>query len=96
VKALNVSRREAINRYLEMAGFAAHRPGSREYPELPERLGSPKSLSLRESLCVSCVSVSPVFNGQGIEKELKDLAVRNACTRAGDRPKGNASSLPVT
>jgi hypothetical protein len=29
--------------------------------------------------------VSPVSNGQGIEKELKDLAVRNACTRAGDR-----------
>jgi CHC2 zinc finger len=84
-KALNVSRREAINRYLEMAGFPAHRPGSREYPELPERLGSPKSLSLPESPCVSCVSVSPVSNGEGIEKELKDLAVRNACTRAGDR-----------
>src|SRR4029453_19224636 len=84
-KALNVSRREAINRYLEMAGFPAHHPGSREYPELPERLGSPKSLSLPESPCVSCVSVSPVSNGEGIEKELKDLAVRNACTRAGDR-----------
>jgi DNA primase len=46
VKALNVSRREAINRYLEMAGFPAQRPKSREYPELPKPLGSPKSLSL--------------------------------------------------
>jgi hypothetical protein len=80
-----------------MAGFPAQRPKSREYPtshkypkfpespELPKSLVSPKSLSLPESPCVSCVSVSPVSNGQGIEKELKDLAVRNACTRAGDR-----------
>jgi hypothetical protein len=84
-KALNGSRREAINHYLEMAGFPAQRSKSREYPELPKPLGSPKSLSLPESPCVSCVSVSPVSNGQGIEKELRHLAVRNACTRAGDR-----------
>jgi CHC2 zinc finger len=84
-KALNGSRREAINHYLEMAGFPAQRSKSREYPELPRPLGSPRSLSLPGSPCVSCVSVSPVSNGQGIEKELRDLAVRNACTRAGDR-----------
>jgi hypothetical protein len=85
-KALNVSRREAINRYLEMAGFPAQGPKSREYPELPNSLDSPKSLSLPESPCVSCVSVSPVSNGQGLDKELenglKALATRNACTCA--------------
>jgi hypothetical protein len=84
-KLKELSLTKAMNLYLELAGFPAHRPGSREYPKLPEPLGSPKSLSLPESLCVSCISVSPVSNGQGIEKELKDLAVRNACTRAGDR-----------
>jgi CHC2 zinc finger len=88
-KHFRISRREAINRYLEMAGFPAQCPKSREYPELPEPLASPKSLSLPESPCVSCVSVSPVSNGQGLdkelEKELKGFAARNACTRAGDR-----------
>jgi hypothetical protein len=83
-KALNGSRREAINHYLEMAGFPSHRSKSREYPELPKSLASPKSLSLPESPCASCVSVSPVSNGQGLDKdpetELKDLAARNACT----------------
>jgi CHC2 zinc finger len=80
---------KAMNLYLEMAGFPARRLGSREYRELPEPLDSPKSLSFPESPCVSCVSVSPVSNGQGIdkelEKELKGLAASNACTRAGDR-----------
>jgi CHC2 zinc finger len=80
VEHFGVSRREAIRRYLEMAGFPAQRPKSREYPELPEPLGPPKSLSLPESLCASCVSVSPVSNGQGIEKELRALAARNART----------------
>jgi hypothetical protein len=88
VKHFNISRREAIKRYLELAGFPALRPESREYPELPESHGS---LSIPESPCVSCVSVSPVSpvsKGQGLdkelEKELKDLSERNACTRAGD------------
>src|SRR5262249_6778071 len=39
VKHLGVSRREAINRYLEMAGFPAQRLSkSREYPKSPESL----------------------------------------------------------
>jgi hypothetical protein len=80
-KLKELSLTKAMNLYLEIAGFPAHRPGSREYPKLPEPLGSPKSLSLPESLCVSCVSVS---EGQGLngnrEKALKAFGVRNACT----------------
>ena len=57
----------------------------REYPKSPK---FPKSLA---SPCVSCVSVSPVSEGQGLngelEKELKGLATRNACTRAEDAPQ---------
>jgi CHC2 zinc finger len=51
-KHFRISRREAINRYLEMADFPAQCPKSREYPELPKSLASPKSLSLPESPCV--------------------------------------------
>jgi hypothetical protein len=51
-------------------------------PEYPESLECP---------CVSCVSVSPVSEGQGLdkelEKELRGLATRNACTRAEDVPE---------
>jgi hypothetical protein len=58
---------------------------SPEYPKSPK---FPKSLA---SPCVSCVSVSPVSEGQGLngelEKELKGLATRNACTRAEDAPQ---------
>src|SRR4029453_14383473 len=83
VKVLNVSRREAINRYLEMADFPPHRPKSREYPELPKPLGSPKS---PESPVHHVSPVSPMSNGQGLdkelEKELRGLAARDACTRA--------------
>jgi hypothetical protein len=77
-----LSMTDAMNLYLEMADFPAHRPESREYPELPKPHGSPTSLGLSES---PCVSVSPVSNGQGVEKKLGVLAARNACTRAGDR-----------
>jgi CHC2 zinc finger len=95
-KLKGVSLTDAMNVYLEMAGFPAHVPHkSREYPEVPKVLGSPKSLNLLEFPCVSCASVSPVSNGQGLhkelEEELKDLATRNACTRR-IRIKGNDSS----
>jgi CHC2 zinc finger len=71
VKHLNVSRREAIRHYLEMAGFPTHLPKSREYPELPKFPVSP---------------VHPMSNGQEpekdllAEKDLKGLAAHNACT----------------
>jgi CHC2 zinc finger len=88
-KLKELSLTEAMNLYLEMAGYLACNPKSREYPEVPKVLGSPKSLNLLESPCVSCVSVSPVSNGQGLnkelEEELKALAARNACTRAEDK-----------
>jgi hypothetical protein len=65
---------------------------SPEYPKSPK---FPKSLA---SPCVSCVSVSPVSEGQGLdrelEKELEGLATRTACThpfkpvtRSGDRER---------
>jgi hypothetical protein len=56
----------------------------REYPKSPT---FPKSLA---SPCVSYVSVSPVSEGQGpdkeLEEELADLATYNACTSAGHVP----------
>jgi hypothetical protein len=58
---------------------------SPEYPKSPK---FPKSLA---SPYVSCVSMSPVSEGQGsdkeLEKELAGLARRNACTRAEDVPE---------
>jgi hypothetical protein len=79
VKHFGISRREAIKRFLDMAGFPPCRPPrSREYPEFPKPLGSPKSLSLL---------VYPMSNGQGLEKELAGLAARNACTERGTARK---------
>jgi CHC2 zinc finger len=77
---------EAMSLYLEMAGFPPSRPPkSHEYRKSlgsPECLESPKC---HESL------EYPMSNGQGLdkgmEKDLKDLAVRNACTRADDVPE---------
>jgi hypothetical protein len=73
---------QAINFYLDMAGFPASRlykshkyPDSREYPKSRESRAFPESLESPEC------PVSPVSsNGQGIEKELRELAARNACT----------------
>jgi hypothetical protein len=60
-------------------------PKSPEYPKYPKSPEFPKS---PECSCVSCVSVSPVSEGQGLdkelEKELRGLATRNACTRSED------------
>src|SRR5215468_8722884 len=87
VKHFNISRREAIRRYLDRAGFLARRPPeSREYPKSPDSPESRESLSLSVSECpVSPVCPeSPVSNGQRLdgekEKALKALAARNACT----------------
>ena len=86
-KHFNISRRETIKRYLEMAGFPPTSPAkSREYRLSPN---SPASLGLVNS-CVSAspaFPVSPVSEGQGIagelDKQLMALADRNACTSAG-------------
>jgi hypothetical protein len=84
-KLKKLSLTDAMNLYLEMAGFPASRP--------PKSHESPKSPKSRESLsvCVSespCVSVYPVSEGQGsgneLEQDPKVLAARNACTRAQD------------
>jgi hypothetical protein len=61
---------------------------SPEYPKSLETLKSPESPKFPS---VSCVSVSPVSEGQGLdkelEKELRGLATRNACMRAEDIPE---------
>jgi len=75
VKHCGISRREAISRYLDMAGLppcSARR--SHKYPELRECPEPPES------------PVHPMSNGQGqrkdllAEKDLKGLATLNACT----------------
>jgi hypothetical protein len=88
---------DAMTVYLAMAGFPSDvSPNSREYPQFrkfPQSRECPELPESRESLSVlvsesPCVSVSPVSKGQGLdkelEKELKALAARNACTRAQD------------
>jgi CHC2 zinc finger len=80
---------EAMSLYLEMAGFPPSRPPkSHEYPQSRksrETPGSPESPESPES------PVYPMSNGQGLdkgmEKDLKDLAAHNACTRADDVPE---------
>ena len=84
-KLKKLSLTDAMNLYLEMAGFPAYAPHkSREYPESPK---SPESLSI----CVSespCVSVSPVSEGQALDAKaqrfLESLAISSACARAGE------------
>ena len=75
VKHFNVSRREAIRRYLDMAGFPpswppkSHQsPESREYPECSGRSGC-------SDLSVSSVS----SNGQALQAELRTLAAHCQC-----------------
>jgi hypothetical protein len=77
---LGISRREAINRYLEMAGFPAQRLSkSREYPKSPDSL---KSLESPEC------PVSPVSEGQTVDAKqqgfLESCAVSNACAGTGE------------
>jgi hypothetical protein len=85
VKHFNISRCEAIRRYLDMAGFPARGARkSHEYPELPDSPKCPESLSVLVSES-PCVSVYPVSEGQVLDGELdkllKTLAAQNACTQ---------------
>jgi hypothetical protein len=72
----------------ERKNYSKAAPESHEGREYPKSPTFPKSLA---SPCVSCVSVSPVSEGQGsdkeLEKELAGLAMRNACTCADDVPE---------
>src|SRR5262249_36264800 len=98
VKHFNISRREAIRRYLDRAGFLARRPPeSREYPKSPESLSVLVSECPESPVCL----VSPVSNGQTVAKhqlatelqtELKALAARNACT-GSTRPEDSSWQL---
>src|SRR5262245_45670978 len=101
VKHFNISRREAIRRYLEMAGFPPRSAdGSREYPKCPDSPKSPASLSVLVSES-PVFPVSPVSNGQTVamqrlaaelQTELKALAARNACT-GSTRPEDSSWQL---
>jgi len=77
-KLKRLSATDAMSLYLDMAGFPPGVPHkSHEYPQsrkCPEFLGSHESPKSHECL------VYPMSNGQGLEEELKALAVRNACT----------------
>jgi hypothetical protein len=84
VKHYGSSRREAITRYLEMAGFPpGTAPKSHKYPELPE---CPEPHQSPECPEYPKSPLSPVSNGQAsqkdllAEKDLKGLAALNACT----------------
>jgi CHC2 zinc finger len=85
MKHFGLSEREAITRYLDMAGFPSSRshnshesPESREYPQFPESRGFPRCHESPVS------PVSPMSNGQGLERALKALAARNVCTEHND------------
>jgi len=79
-KLKGLSTTQAMNLYLEMAGFAAHRPPkSREYPKPPDSPGFRQSRAFPDSPEFHVYPVFPVSNGQGPEKALKALAARNAC-----------------
>jgi hypothetical protein len=74
VKHFGISRREAIKRYLDMAGFPprlSHR--SHEYPQSHER---PECHKSHKS---PVFPVYPMSNGQGLQNALKELGARNAC-----------------
>ena len=86
VKHFNISRREAIRRYLEMAGFPAGRiPKSHEYPKSLEPPKFPESRECREFPESPVCPVSPVSEGQvldgEVDKLLKALAAQNTCTQ---------------
>ena len=79
-KLKGLSSPQAMNLYLDMAGFPRSRPPkSHQYPKFP---ASPRSRKSHESL------VYPMSNGQGLKEELKGLAVRNACTKRTTAKKG--------
>ena len=91
VKHFGISRREAIKRYLDMAGFPARRSSkSREYPKSPESLSVLVSESRASPECRES-PVSPVSEGQGLDAKkqrlLESFGERNACARAGDNPE---------
>jgi DNA primase len=68
VKHFNISRREAIRRYLDMAGFPAGvPPKSHEYPKPRESREFPRSHESPKSPEYPVSPVYPMSNGQGLE-----------------------------
>jgi hypothetical protein len=84
-KHSSLSRREAIKRYLDMAGFPSRAPGkSHEYPESPKCPPSPETRKCHDS---PKSPVYPMSNGQELEKALKASAASNACRQRGSEKK---------
>ena len=87
VKHFGISRREAIRRYLEIAGFPSGRP--LQSHESPESHGSPEcsepaecsegSVSPELSECSELAVSSVSSNGQALEAKLRTLAAQCQC-----------------
>ena len=85
VKHFGVERREAIKRYLDMAGFPPGRPPkSHEYPESPK---SPESHVCPGPPKSPLFPMYPMSNGQTLEQALKACAAGNACKQRGSEKK---------
>ena len=91
-KLKGLSLTSAMNLFLDMVGFPPRRAESREYPS--SRMSRTSRAFPECPECPECPEshvypVSPVSEGQCLDKELakelKALAVCNACTRAEDR-----------
>jgi hypothetical protein len=95
VEHFGISRREAITRYLDMAGFPprlSHR--SHEYPQSPQSHERPECHKCHKSHKSPKSPVYPVYpmsNGQGLGKELEGelerLGFYNACEERGTARK---------
>jgi CHC2 zinc finger len=80
MKHLNISRRDTIKRYLDMAGFPSRVPNrSHEYPKSPQSHQSHERPECHESRKSPVFPVYPMSNGQGLQKALKELGTRNTC-----------------
>ena len=77
-KLKGLSSTQAMNLYLSMAGFPPSRPPMSH--ECRKSLGSPECLESRTSPKSPEFPVYPVSNGQGLDQEIKVLAVLNRCT----------------
>jgi hypothetical protein len=89
LKHFGIARPGAIKSYLEMAGFPTRAlPKSHEYPKSRKSREFPESPGSHGSPQFPVSPVYPMSNGQGLEKELKELAARNACNQHSTAKKG--------
>jgi CHC2 zinc finger len=85
-KLKGLSMTGAMNLFLEMAGFPPSRPPKSH--ECRKSLESPECLESRTSPQCHESPEYPMSNGQGLRKELEELAARNACNHSRTAKKG--------